>query len=347
MRRGSRLDPLGNPGTSDLRAAGAAIEKDPEKPVLLVASAGGHLEELLRIRRRLTGPAGSVEWVTPTSAQALSLLAGEVVHTVPYVGPRDLRVVSGQFFKALTLLGSRRYSAVLSTGAAIAVPYLAAARLLNIPTHYIESAARSLAPSLTGKIIEFLPGVQLYTQYETWTKSRWKFQGSVFDGFEALPKPRTSTCRNVVVTLGTMQNYGFRRAVEAVLRVLDELPEYPESILWQTGCTDLAGLDVPGRVTVPSAELSEAMAGADVVIAHAGVGSALSALAMGKCPVLLPRSAACAEHVDDHQAMVAQHLATRGLAIVRDPSELVVEDLYRAMENVAVEARHGAAFQLG
>lgn len=339
--------PSDNTGPASIRRTENPATAKPNKPVLLVASSGGHLEELLRIRGRLTARGGSVEWVTPFSAQAVSLLDGEVVHTVPYVGPRDVRVVSAQFFRALTLLGTRRFSAVVSTGAAIAVPYLAAARLLGIPTHYIESAARSLEPSLTGRIIEYVPGVRLYTQYETWTKSRWKFQGSVFDGFEALPKLTAVSCRRVVVTLGTMQNYGFRRAVEAVIRALAQLPAYPESVLWQTGCTDLSGLDLPGRVTVPSVELAQAMAEADLVIAHAGVGSALSSLAMGKCPVLLPRLAAYGEHVDNHQLMVAQHLATRGLAVVCDPNRLGVAQLNRAMGTVAVEARHTTEFRLG
>lgn len=343
--KSSRPDASDNSGFSHFHS-GADQTGPPDRPVLLVASSGGHLEELLRLRKRLANRGQAVEWVTPSSTQSASLLEGEVVHTVPYVGPRDLRVASSLFFKAMTLLGSRRYSAVISTGAAIAVPFLLAARLLGIPTHYIESAARSLEPSLTGRIVEYLPGVRLYTQYETWTNSRWKFQGSVFDGFEALPNPETSRCRNVVVTLGTMQNYGFRRAVEAVLRSLRQLPEYPESILWQTGCTDLTGLGISGRVTVPSQELSQAMADADLVIAHAGVGSALSSLAMGKCPVLLPRNAAYGEHVDNHQSMVAHHLSTRGLAIVRDPNALVVEDLYQAMEMVAVEAWQTADFGL-
>ena len=42
-----------------------------------------------------------------------------------------------------------------------------------------------------------------------------------------------------------------------------------------------------------------ATAAADVVISHAGVGSALTALRCGKRPILVPREAARGEHVDD------------------------------------------------
>lgn len=321
---------------------------DPSKSgsVLLVASAGGHLEELFRISQRFATRGQVVEWVTPFSSQSTSLLAEEVVHTVPYVGPRDLKMVSGQFFRAIQLLGTGRYSAVISTGAAIAVPYLTAARILNIPTHYIESAARSLTPSLTGRIIQHLPGIKLYTQYETWPSQKWKFQGSVFDGFRAELLPEAGRCRRVVVTLGTMQSYGFRRAVEAVLGILAQLPEAPEEILWQTGCTDLSGLPVPGRVTVPSTELSGAIAQADLVIAHAGVGSALAALTMGRTPILLPRQARHGEHVDDHQLMIGRHLAERGLAVCKDPADLRVEDAHLAMSARVIEAHGSQVFAL-
>lgn len=314
--------------------------------VLLVASAGGHLEELFRISRRFVNEHQVVEWVTPFSSQSTSLLADQVVHTVPYVGPRDLKMVSSQFVRALQMLGSGRYEAVISTGAAIAVPYLTAARMLKIPTHYIESAARSLTPSLTGKIVQRVPGINLYTQYETWPSRKWKFQGSVFDGFRVEPNIGAGQCRRIVVTLGTMQNYGFRRAVEAILRVVDQLPEPPDEILWQTGCTNLSGLSVKGRVGVPSTELTTAIGEADLVIAHAGVGSALSAFARGRTPILLPRQARHDEHIDDHQLMIARHLAERGLAISRDPQDLSIGDFHQAMGSKVIEAHSSRAFEL-
>ncbi|MGP5382729.1 glycosyltransferase [Glutamicibacter arilaitensis] len=314
--------------------------------MLLVASAGGHLEELLRISQRFAKPGQAVEWVTPFSSQSATLLADDVVHTVPYIGPRDLKMVSRQFFRAIRILGSGRYSAVISTGAAIAVPYLTAAWILNIPTHYIESAARSLKPSLTGRIIQYLPGIKLYTQYECWPSRKWKFQGSVFDGFRAEALPGTGHCRRVVVTLGTMQSYGFGRAVEAVLRVLAQLPEPPEEVLWQTGCTDLTGLPIQGRTTVPSTELVAAIAQADLVIAHAGVGSALAALRTGRTPILLPRQAGHGEHVDDHQLMIARHLAQRGLAICKDPEDLRLADVQLAMSRRVIDVRDAQEFAL-
>jgi UDP-N-acetylglucosamine--N-acetylmuramyl-(pentapeptide) pyrophosphoryl-undecaprenol N-acetylglucosamine transferase len=61
------------------------------------------------------------------------------------------------------------------------------------------------------------------------------------------------------------------------------------------------------------------MRDADVVITHAGVGSAVTAIRAGKKPVLLPRLARYGEHVDDHQLQLAERLAEFGLAVVCTP----------------------------
>lgn len=319
---------------------------DSSSPLLLVASAGGHLEELLRMSKRFVAPGQTVEWVTPTTPQSQALLRGQTVYSVPYIGPRDLKIARQQLFQAHRIISRSHYAAVISTGAAIAIPYLLAATLHRVPAHYIESAARSMEPSLTGKLAGLIPKVKLYSQYDQWSRSRWDFQGSVFDGYSAIQQPNPRLCRRVVVTLGTMQGYGFRRAVVAAQRVLAQLSEPPESVLWQTGCTDVSDLDIEGRDIVPSDELSDAMKQADLVIAHAGVGSALTALSLGKCPVLISRREKFGEHVDDHQLMIANFLERRGLAVVADPESLCLADFRQAMELRAVESVNARPFHL-
>jgi UDP-N-acetylglucosamine transferase subunit ALG13 len=93
-------------------------------------------------------------------------------------------------------------------------------------------------------------------------------------------------------------------------------------VLWQTGATDTTGLGIEARATVPHAELLEAVRTAEVVVAHSGTGSAISAFEQGKCPILVPRRQRHGEHVDDHQVQIAGELSDRGLAI-----ECAVEDL--------------------
>lgn len=101
-------------------------------------------------------------------------------------------------------------------------------------------------------------------------------------------------------------------------------------MVWQTGHTDPAGLGIEARRAIGSRELDAAMAGSDVVVAHAGTGSALAALAAGRIPVVVPRRRAWAEQVDDHQLELARDLAARGLAVVSAVEELDLETLARA-----------------
>ena len=69
---------------------------------------------------------------------------------------------------------------------------------------------------------------------------------------------------------------------------------------------------------------------ADVVVAHAGVGAALAACEVGRCPVLVPRRSAHGEHIDDHQTQIADELSGRGIAISVDVAALSTGDLAKA-----------------
>jgi UDP-N-acetylglucosamine transferase subunit ALG13 len=70
-------------------------------------------------------------------------------------------------------------------------------------------------------------------------------------------------------------------------------------------------------------ELAAHMSSADAVVTHAGVGSVMLALANRKRPVLVPRSPALGEAVDDHQEALGRRLDGAGLAtFVDDVAEL-------------------------
>jgi len=76
--------------------------------------------------------------------------------------------------------------------------------------------------------------------------------------------------------------------------------------------------------------LTQAIGEADVVVAHAGVGTALAALEVGKCPVLVPRRLVHGEHVDDHQTQIATELGSRGLAVSAEADDLTLGHLLAA-----------------
>lgn len=298
---------------------------------LLVASTGGHLKELHHLYGRLSGIEGPFRWATFDTPQSRSLLLDETVDYVRFVGGRDPGNVLRNLPAAHRILRDFDVDTVISTGSAVALPFFGLARLRGLSCHYIESAARIDGPSLTGRQISRIPGVHLYAQYPGWTGGGWQYSGSVFDSFARAPssRERPPKLRKVVVTLGTYRGYGFPRLIQ---RLLDILP--PEvNVLWQTGDTDVSGFDITGHYAIPERELTEAMRGSDVVVSHAGVGNALAALEVGKCPLLVPRRLSLGEHVDDHQRQVANQLSNRGLAVSMEADDIGYEDLLAMAAN--------------
>jgi UDP-N-acetylglucosamine transferase subunit ALG13 len=323
-----------------LRGRGASYPRD-RVSILLVASTGGHLKQLHRLRHRIPGIGEQPLWVTFDSPQTRSLLEGERVVFARYTGSRDPGNVLRNSILGWRLLRTREFDSIVSTGSAIALSFMPLARSMGMDCHFIESAARGGGPSLTGRIVSRVPGVKLYTQYQSWASGRWRYVGSVLDEFEPAPAAQPSEITRVVVLLGTME-HGFRRLVESLIRVIPPTAE----VLWQTGSTDVTGLGIEGRESVPGHEVERAVREADVVVAHAGVGAALTTLEAGKAPLLVPRLSSYAEHTDDHQAHIAAELSRRGLAVSRDAGDLTLQDLLLAAGLRVTETRNAAPLEL-
>lgn len=308
---------------------------------LFVASAGGHLEELWALRPRLRDISDDVTWVTWENEQTGSLLSDENVIYVYPARPRDALAAAKNLARAVQIVRSRTWDAVVTTGSSLAVSFLPIARAHGLACHYIESATRVAGPSLSARLVEHIPGMNLYTQYQNWSQPRWLYRGSVFDTFA--PGPRSDKrIRRAVVTLGTAKGFGFRRLVESVKSSLEDNVE----VLWQTGYTDVSGLGIATHEVIPSGELYAALQSADLVVAHAGAGSSLASLRAGKCPLLVPRRAAFGEHVDDHQAEIAAELERRELCIKREANEITSADLTLAAERSTVTSTDACPFIL-
>ncbi|HEX6688735.1 MAG TPA: glycosyltransferase [Solirubrobacterales bacterium] len=307
---------------------------------LLVASTGGHLKELHLLRNRLSDVEGPFRWLTFDTPQSRSLLAGEDVELVPFVGDRDALGAIRSLPLARRLTGAPDVKAVVSTGASVAVPYIAMARTRGLRCCYVESAARLDGPSLTGRLLSRVPGVSLVSQCREWAGGRWRYGGSVFDSFEcAEAVGGDARLERIVVALGTTAE-AFPRIVHRLKRILPPEAE----VLWQTGNTDPDTVGVPGHYMLPERELTAAMSEADAVVCHAGVGNALAALEVGKCPVIVPRRLAFAELVDDHQVQIAGELGERGLAISVEADQVSREDLLAAARRRVSASAHPRSF---
>ena len=295
---------------------------------LMVANDGGHLMQLVTLAPRLPVDEDRL-WMTVPTAQSRSLLADERVHWMAPAPTRSASAVLRNAWSSQAAFKAEEITSVVSTGASLALSVLPMARARGIACHYLESATRVNGPSLSGRLLSRVPGIRLYTQYESWSDRTWAYGGSVFDGYEGVSLGRATdavSLRKIVVSLGTSESFGFRRLVDRLLTVIPAEAE----VLWQTGSTEVSDLPISARPRVPAAELFEAMADADVVIAHAGTGSALAALQAGKFPVLVPRRPEHAEHVDDHQLQIAGMLGDRGLAAIAEVEDVTPELLLAA-----------------
>lgn len=308
---------------------------------MLLASTGGHLTELVMLADRLPEHAVADVWVTFESEQSRRLLAGRRVEFVRNTPPRDLANVVRNIRAASSLLRKYRPVELVTNGAGIALSFAPLAVMRGISTHYIECSARTEAPSLTGRVLERIPRIHLYAQDKAFALGRWHYGGSVFDRYEPVAA-EVRPVRRVVVTVGSL-DFSFRRLIDRLRVVLPRDVDLLLQIGRDAEETDWPGAQVCSRV--PPDELAAAMERADVVIAHAGIGSALAALEAGKAPILVPRSKAAREHVDDHQQQIAKTLASRGLAIHADAANLSLADI-GAASRVAIRGAAARRFDL-
>jgi len=268
-------------------------------------------------------------WVTFDSPQSRSLLEGRAVTYIGYVPPRGFAQAAVALPSFSTLVRDKRPEAVLSTGAGVAAPALAAAVLRRVPAYYLESVSRFDGPSLTGKVMARTPGVRCFTQHAQWADSKWQRDISLLTTLqkakerEAVSTGTSPEKTRVFVTLGTIRPYRFDMLVDQLSHVLPESAD----VTWQLGCTSRDDLPGVARDFFTPQEFDRLATEADIVITHAGVGTALRLLDLGVRPVVVPRRAHRREHVDDHQVQAARELGASGLVDVYEADRLSADAL--------------------
>ncbi|MFP5361333.1 MAG: UDP-N-acetylglucosamine--LPS N-acetylglucosamine transferase [Thermoleophilia bacterium] len=129
---------------------------------MIVCSPGGHLLQMLELHEAWE-PFERV-WVTFDKADARSLLSGErVVHAH---GPTNRNVPNllRNIRLAFGVLRAERPSAILTTGAGVAVPFAWVGRMMRIPTIYVESVTRIDELSLSARLIAPV-ALRVYAQW--------------------------------------------------------------------------------------------------------------------------------------------------------------------------------------
>ena len=74
------------------------------------------------------------------------------------------------------------------------------------------------------------------------------------------------------------------------------------------------------------------MRDARVVVCHGGPGTIMLAATLGKMPIVMPRSSALGEHVDDHQVAFCKRIAADGAILLA-----TTEDEFRAHIEVVLK----------
>jgi len=123
----------------------------------------------------------------------------------------------------------------------------------------------------------------------------------------------------IFVTVGTQGP--FDRLVAAVDGWAGAHPQH--EVFAQVGPSALRPRHVAAQASISPSECRRRIRDADLVLAHAGMGTVLSVLALGTPLRVIPRRAALGEHRNDHQLATARWLAGIGsVGVAFDEVEL-------------------------
>jgi beta-1,4-N-acetylglucosaminyltransferase len=147
----------------------AAAATNEHVRILLVCSAGGHLVQLLSLRPAWQGLDES--WVTLPGVDSQCLLAGCDVVFASGPTNRSLRMALKNMALAWRVIRERRPQVILSTGAALAVPFFLVGKTLGCRVVYVESLTRIRDLSLSGRLVYPLADA-FFVQWPTTTRAR-------------------------------------------------------------------------------------------------------------------------------------------------------------------------------
>lgn len=119
--------------------------------VCLVGSSGGHLTHLYLLKPYWENK--SRFWVTFDKADAQSILEKEKMYTCYYPTNRNIKNLIKNTILAFKILKKEKPDVIISSGAAVAVPFFYLGKIFGIKTIYIEVFDRIDASTVTGKLV--------------------------------------------------------------------------------------------------------------------------------------------------------------------------------------------------
>lgn len=119
--------------------------------ICLVGSSGGHLTHLYMLKDFWKDK--DRFWVTFDKKDANSILKEEKVYHCFFPTNRNIKNLIKNSFLAIKLLIKEKPNLIISSGAAVAVPFFYLGKLFGAKTIYIEVFDRIDKPTLTGKLV--------------------------------------------------------------------------------------------------------------------------------------------------------------------------------------------------
>jgi UDP-N-acetylglucosamine transferase subunit ALG13 len=126
----------------------------------------------------------------------------------------------------------------------------------------------------------------------------------------------------IFVTVGSQEPF------DRLIRAVDEWAKLRvrSDVFAQIGGSTYRPLHIEFTQFINPSEFSRVMQEARVIVAHAGMGSIISALELGKQIVVLPRRASLRETRNDHQVATAERFGAQGrILVASDDHELAAK----------------------
>lgn len=126
-------------------------KKNENLKICLVGSSGGHLTHLYMLKSFWENKERF--WVTFDKTDANSILKSEKKYYCYFPTNRNIKNLLRNTFLAIKILKKEKPDLIISSGAAVAVPFFYIGKILGAKTIYIEVFDRIDKSTLTGKLV--------------------------------------------------------------------------------------------------------------------------------------------------------------------------------------------------
>ena len=130
----------------------------------------------------------------------------------------------------------------------------------------------------------------------------------------------------ILVCVGASE-YRFDRLLKMVDELCDEKILKGSEIVAQIGSTDYEPRNYKSFHLLGRDEFQEYMEKSDLIITHAGTGSVIPPLKLGKKVIVVPRLEKYKEHLDDHQLELSDVFTSAGYTLSANSKEELIDAL--------------------